>query len=63
MALFKKEDYVNGLVLILDMPLGYKTELRKLSTETLAHIYEGQKKNAIAYQELLKSVQIAAINK
>lgn len=51
----KKQDYVNGLVIILDLPKSDKAELAKLSPETLTRIYEGQKKNALAYQELARS--------
>ena len=48
-----KPDYVKGLVIILDLDKCDAKELNKMDKETLGRIYEGQKKNAIAYQDLV----------
>ncbi len=51
----KKQDLIKGLVIILDLPNTDTKELTKLAPETLERIYEGQKKNAIAYQDLVRN--------
>lgn len=48
----RKQDYAKGLVVILDLPSSDQKELQKLSSDTLKRIFESQKKNAIAFQEL-----------
>jgi len=48
-----KPELIKGLVIILDLTKADAKELGKLDPKTLERIYEGQKKNAIAYQDLV----------
>lgn len=47
-----KIDYAKALTILLDMPREEYKELEKLSLPALRHIFEGLKKNALAYNEL-----------
>lgn len=49
---FTKAEYVNAIKILLDFPKGQGDDLSKLSQDTLALMYEGQIKNARAYQNL-----------
>ena len=51
-----KDEYVRGLVIILDLPKEDEVQLAKLQKATLERIYDGQRKNALAYQEMASKV-------
>jgi hypothetical protein len=55
MTVYKKADYVKGLAILFDLPKDAKKDIEKLSVGTLAMLFEGQKKNALAFQELKAS--------
>lgn len=50
-----KPELIKGLVIILDLSRKDAKELQKMEKGTLIRIYEGQKKNAIAYQEMSRT--------
>ena len=47
-----KEELANALVLLMDLEKEDEKELVKLKRKTLTRLFEGQKKNAIAYQHM-----------
>lgn len=47
-----KEQMAKALVVLLDLEKGDEKELMKVKATTLTRIFEGQKKNAIAYQNM-----------
>lgn len=52
---YTKPEYVNALIILLDMPKGYVGELNKLKKETLQHIYHGMIENAKAMNQRAES--------
>lgn len=52
-----KKEYVEGLIVLLDLPRKDEVQLNKLPLDTLTRIYEGQRKNALAYQAMANSEQ------
>lgn len=47
-----KEQMAKALVVLLDLDKADEKELMKVKATTLTRIFEGQKKNAIAYQNM-----------
>jgi hypothetical protein len=59
MAVFTKKEYLNSLKILLGLDEADVQDLSKCKVSTLERIYEYHQVNALAYQELSKSMQFS----